>query len=269
MKRDPRLEELLVQRALMGLSDAEKAKLEALGGADDDSFDRAVAALELATRHDEGLPASLVEKLVASAPVQPVTGRRRIAPAPARAAAVWPAWFAAAAGVLLALGAWGWAASRPKEVVTVVQPAPPATSSTPSAAPAPTPAEQRAVLLARGKDVQRVDWKGTKDDAARGVSGDVVWSTAEQQGYMRFVGLAPNDTARAQYQLWIFDKDRDAKYPVDGGVFDVGPAGEVIVPIRAKLHVDQPTLFAVTIEKPGGVVVSKREHIVVVASPAG
>ena len=41
----------------------------------------------------------------------------------------------------------------------------------------------------------------------------------------------------------------------------------MIIPITAKLSVDEPVLFAVTIEKPGGVVVSKRERIVVTAAP--
>jgi len=83
---------------------------------------------------------------------------------------------------------------------------------------------------------------------------------------MRFKGLAKNDPSRAQYQLWIFDKTRDEKYPVDGGVFDVdSDTGDVVVPSRATLPVNAPVLFAVTLERPGGVVVSKREHIVVTA----
>ncbi len=84
---------------------------------------------------------------------------------------------------------------------------------------------------------------------------------------MRFRGLAALDPKKAQFQLWIFDKSRDDKFPVDGGVFDVDPTtGDVIVPITAKLHVDKPALFAITIEPPGGVVVSKREHIVLTAA---
>jgi|GEM_PF-6982669 len=57
-----------------------------------------------------------------------------------------------------------------------------------------------------------------------------------------------------------------AAFPVDGGVFDVTSTGEVIVAITPKLHVDDLAMFAVTIEKPGGVVVSKRERIVVTAA---
>jgi hypothetical protein len=67
-----------------------------------------------------------------------------------------------------------------------------------------------------------------------------------------------------QYQLWIFDAARDQRYPVDGGVFDVpANAGEVVIPIRASLMVRKPAAFAVTLEKPGGVVVSGREHVIV------
>jgi anti-sigma-K factor RskA len=95
------------------------------------------------------------------------------------------------------------------------------------------------------------------------MSGDVVWNPVTQQGFLRFVGLRPNDPQMHQYQLWIFDAARDQRYPVDGGVFDV-PAnqGEVVVPIRAALPVGSAKAFAVTIEKPGGVVVSGRQHIV-------
>jgi hypothetical protein len=58
-------------------------------------------------------------------------------------------------------------------------------------------------------------------------------------------------------------------YPVDGGVFEIpADGGEVVIPIEAKLPVGQPTLFAVTVEPPGGVVVSSRERIVLVAQPA-
>ena len=53
-------------------------------------------------------------------------------------------------------------------------------------------------------------------------------------------------------------------------MFDVTPnaRGEVIIPIEAKLAVAKPKLFAITVEKPGGVVVSKRERIVLTASPS-
>jgi len=61
---------------------------------------------------------------------------------------------------------------------------------------------------------------------------------------------------------------RSGIYPVDGGVLDV-PTGkdEVIVPTRTSLRVENSVLFAVTRERPGGVVVSDRSHLVIAAKP--
>jgi len=89
-----------------------------------------------------------------------------------------------------------------------------------------------------------------------------------QKGYMHFHGLEPNDPVKSQYQLWIFDPARPAweAKPVDGGVFDVSSSGDVIVAVDPKLSVSSPSLFAVTMEVPGGVVVSERERLIVTAA---
>jgi hypothetical protein len=84
---------------------------------------------------------------------------------------------------------------------------------------------------------------------------------------MRFVGLRRNEPNAEQYQLWIFDATRDARYPVDGGVFDVtGMKDGDVIPIKAKLPIGVPLMFAVTIERRGGVVVSDRERIAAIAN---
>lgn len=128
---------------------------------------------------------------------------------------------------------------------------------------AATPAEERAALLARPGSVE-IPLSATKDPAAAGVTGDVVWNATTQRGFLRFVGLPPNDPRVQQYQVWIFDGARDQRYPVDGGLFDVpANSSEVLVPIRAAVPVHAAKAFAVTIEKPGGVVVSARDHVVV------
>lgn len=176
-------------------------------------------------------------------------------------------WLAAAACFLLAIGAVV-VAKRANDKLALVPAIP---SALPSAKP-PTPETARAELLAKaGSKVTA--WTTTKDATAQGASGDVVWNASEQRGYMRFRGLATNDRNAFVYQLWIFDKNRDDKFPVDGGVFDVDASvnsqGDVIVPIKAALPVQEVALFAVTVEKPGGVVVSKRERIVVTAKPNG
>ena len=93
------------------------------------------------------------------------------------------------------------------------------------------------------------------------LEGEVIWSDEKQEGYMKFKGLPVNDDSKEQYQLWIFENAKLEEHPKDGGVFDVTKDGEVIIPIDAKLKVSSPKAFAVTIEKPGGVVVSGREKI--------
>jgi hypothetical protein len=171
-------------------------------------------------------------------------------------------WLAAAACLVLAI--FGWERSPPSPSpppVAVVAP-PPVAPPPPAQPEPPTAAQERATLLAK-TDSLKIPLGATKDPAAAGVTGDVVWDPTTQRGFLHFAGLAPNDPAIHQYQIWIFDAGRDKRYPVDGGVFDVpANASEVVIPIRASLMVRKPAAFAVTVEKPGGVVVSGREHVV-------
>jgi anti-sigma-K factor RskA len=97
------------------------------------------------------------------------------------------------------------------------------------------------------------------------MSGKVVWSDSMQEGYMILTNLPANEPTAKQYQLWIVDPDRDEK-PVDGGVFDI-PTGDgtTIIPIRNPLVVNDPKAFVITLEQPGGVVVSKQEVVVALA----
>ena len=174
-------------------------------------------------------------------------------------------WVAAAACLLLAI--FGWTRSPPVAVAPMptVQLSPPSVAApieAPAAPAPPTPAEERAALLARA-DTLKVTLGATKDRSAVGVTGDAVWDPKSQRGFLHFVGLTGNDPAVRQYQIWLFDGQRDKRYPVDGGVFDV-PAGasEVVIPIRAMLPIRQIAAFAVTVEQPGGAVVSSRAHVV-------
>lgn len=277
---DPRAHDLLVERAQRPLEDSEAWQLRELGAEGDDSFDLAAASAALAMTPIEPMPAELAAKVLNQSPagfrtipgVMPSQLRPApvIAPTPpvtdlerarekktSRFAQIAP-WIAAAACLALAIGAVLWASDQKRENKPVV--------ITPPVTPTPTAKELREKLLATASDVSMLQWSATEDPNGKGAAGDVVWSHSEQRGFMRFVGLTPNDAKQFQYQLWIFDKNRDDKYPVDGGVFDVSSTGEIIVPISAKLPVSDATLFAVTVEKPGGVVVSARERIVVTAA---
>lgn len=271
MSAEPRLaaRDLLADRTLVGLSSAEELVLERLlaESGEPDAFETDGLELELAAAElDRGLapavepmPADLRRRLLATAADyarRPSTLRalppleraaRPGAPSGAPSSVRRPTpplalagWLVAAAACLVAFLAWnGTRGGRPGS--------------------APSPSEQRAGLLARAGTL-RLDCSATEQ--APGAGGDVAWSQELQQGVLHLVGLKPNDPAVEQYQLWIFDEAQ--AHPVDGGVFDVA-AGEVLVPIDAKLPVQKPTLFAITVEKPGGVVVSDRQRIVLVA----
>jgi hypothetical protein len=286
--RRARIDELLGDRALEGLDANEQAELRKLleeeGVNDDVGYELAAASLDLATLGNlEAPPRALIEKLHADAErhfaVKPAardaTGVTALASRKRSKFGTVAPWALAAAFLLLAVGGWWRELSEragrgvsPVNVNTAGTALVPCPSTSGSATPHEKSAvERREELLAEAEDVQTLKFAATKDPGGEGASGDVVWSSTRQVGFMRFHGLRPNDRALSQYQLWIFDADRDDKYPVDGGVFDIdATTGDVVVPITPKVYAARPKLFAITVEKPGGVVVSKREHIVLAAA---
>ncbi len=274
---DEAMVDLLVKQVTEGLSPAEQRALDvvdsAVASANLRGFERAAAAVALAgSASVPPLPADLAQRIErqarqhyaeAGSPQagQPTAHARAVPIRPARSAPKFGnyGWFAAAACLVLAVIAW----NRSPPPVVAVTPAPAVIA--PQAKP-PTAAEAREALLAQS-DSLKLTLGATKDPAAAGVSGDVVWDPVTQRGFLHFVGLAPNDPALRQYQLWIFDGGRDQRYPVDGGIFDIpANATEVVIPIHAAVPVLSAKAFAVTIEKPGGVVVSGREHVVVLGA---
>jgi len=264
-----RLGELLMQRATGALSapeaDALARALAKLPPGEVARWERAAAELTAAFAGDdatarEPLPPALAASLIA-------TGERLVRsherPAPSTGSEVRPI----ASARSNVLGWSGWMAAAAALVFWVAVPRTGSVSA-PAAEPAPvaTAAMLRDSLLTADTTSAPLAWTATADSSAVGARGDVVWSGRAQRGVMRIAGLQPNDRRRWQYQLWIFDKSRDQKYPVDGGVFDV-PAGqtEVLIPIDARVPVGEAVLFAVTVEPAGGVVVSTRERIALLA----
>jgi hypothetical protein len=276
--QDERLVDLLVKQTTEGLAPAEEAELDRLmtrhRGADPELIERVASALALAGKFDdEPLPADLRRRAEAegrkwvaasASTVTDIRARRRLEQPPATPSH-WT-WLAVAASVVLAIVGW-W--PRLRDAVTPQPTVPVVTTQEPAVKPEPTAAQKRESLLAKGVQVVQSAWSSTADPASQGVAGDVVWDSESQTGYLRFTGLAPNDPGAFQYQLWIFDANQDERYPVDGGVFNI-PAGqtEVVIPIDPKIAVRTPMMFAVTMERPGGVVVSAREHIVALAKVA-
>lgn len=257
---DERLMQLLADEATDGLSGSQHDELEQAmlshPNVPRDDLALAAAAVTLAMMGDtdEKLPQRMRTKLCSDASrifagrwgtanagtaMASLAHKSQTAPRPVvRIGRI--GWLAVAASILLAVVGW-WRGMTPTRVEsTDVQ-------------------YQRFVQ--RAMDMVQAPWQPKVDDY-RGVSGKVVWSDAEQAGFIVLSGL-PANTGRRQYQLWIVDPQRDA-HPVDGGVFDV-PAtnGPITIAMQPRLRVQHPTVFAITLEKEGGVVVSGGPLLVV------
>lgn len=255
LPKDEELQQLLTDHVSQGLSDSERALLaervaEHPGLLETELEQAAVVAALAFQRQDRSpnrLPSQLKQQVLKSAPKhnpgEVVYLKPRPESASSPAATGRSSWFAAT----------GWAAAAALALALVfIRPEVPEAPS-------------RDALLAQAGDLVQWNWRTENGDANgyEGVVGDVVWSDSAQAGYMRFSGLPVNDPSEAQYQLWIIDPTRD-DVPVDGGVFDA-TAGEIIVPIQAKLAISDPKAFAVTLEKPGGVVVSQGPLLLIAA----
>ncbi len=251
----PDIVELLVLRATEGLNAEQAEKLQRLlsrhGLDDTGAFDLAAAAaanafgLERAKNADtvpEALKAKLrndADRFFAEPPQRVVELRP-----PSNRSSGWN---------------WGWATAAVLALVLV------ATNFIGTDIPGGVET-QRERLIAEDEGTTVIPWAAPEDPEFAGVEGNVVWNDERQEGYMLLSGMPANDPATSQYQLWLVDPDRDEN-PVDGGVFDIpADASSVIIPIDAKLAVNNPKVFAITREQPGGVVVSKGPLLVIAST---
>jgi len=297
LPEDHRLFELMAIRAVEGLPPTEEAEFAGHAAAhpdiDSEAFERTAAALALVGVAVEPMPDGVRNRVEGAARVWlaqqagtadetaglPAPGN--VVPMPARSprSTVWGGWLAAAAALVVAVVGWlqveqltddrAALAARQAALevsVTRLEQDLDLRQQVLAELVEPTPEELLARLEGRPETLA-LPWSTTDDPAAADAGGRVIWNPAEQTGVMRFSGLQPNDPTAWQYQLWIFDAERDERFPVDGGVFDVAPEGETLIPIRAKLPVGEAVLFAITVEQAGGVVVSSRERIALVAQP--
>ncbi len=259
---DPRvrLEDLLAEAAVSSLSVQDQQELASLRRKfpqwNDESFELAAAAVHLADESLltlEELPSSIRETILRDA--ERLLESSRTVPNPSdatvpglRRSQHWMQWsgWGVAAALVIVIGLSRFSAMRNSGVV-------------------PIPLAQQRDELLKQEGTLRVAWADGLHPFATPVSGDVLWNQADQSGFLSFEGLPVNDPEQQQYQLWIIDPQRDDQ-PIDGGVFDITQAeGRVIVPITPKLQVIAPSAFAVTVEKPGGVVVSDQKQLPLLA----
>jgi Anti-sigma-K factor rskA. len=263
--------DLLCDQTLFGLSDEELRELDGFGTSDLSSGEAQALELTAAQISTMGiergaeLPAHLFQKIVSDSK-RHVAAEENVFTAPRGTVLTqsasgggmwnWLGWaVAAAACIALAVNVF---TTRNGDDIAGGTKQP---TQTPVVEEKLTPSQMRQRLIDTEQTLARADWtKGTFKES-EAISGDVVWSDATQTGYMRISGLPVNDKTKMQYQLWIFEDSGLEKFPKDGGVFDVNENGEVIIPIDAKIAVKDPKAFAITLEKPGGVVVSERGKI--------
>lgn len=269
---EERLLDLLCKQVSEGLTADEQTELAQLeqnvvSTVDQYSLEMTAAAIAAASvSRDERLPDHLKAGILARADGHFAERNRSNVPVVQEAAKVekaslpfwgWLGWAAAAlASIALVLNVYQNSGKVDQQAVNQTPTPTPATLS---------PDQSRERLIASAPDMVTADW-GAGNVKGLDLAGDIVWSDTKQEGYMRFRNLPKNDTSQYTYQLWIFDETQDEKTPIDGGVFDVDADGEVVVPIDAKLRARGPKAFALTMEKPGGVMVSKRDRVVGLAA---
>ncbi|MEM9374203.1 MAG: anti-sigma factor [Planctomycetota bacterium] len=286
---EDRLIDLLAMRATEGISAETERELGAWS--DCDLLDEAAAVLAIGLAQAEGLeplPGRVVSELEraidlgwedtpdssAAAVVEQPSGPEplaRIEPKPRNAVgSVSRQPVSPEVGRLSLLGIGGWLAAAACLALLVVVQAPERTLT----------AEERLGQMAARPGIVRTSWAGL-DDAGlsetphaydQDLSGEVLWDPETNEGFLVFEGLGKNKPSEYQYQLWIFDANRPSgqlpqhgdgilsQRPVDGGVFDAD-AGRLVIPIDAKLPVGDAAIFAITVEPPGGVVVSDRDIV--------
>lgn len=275
--------DLLTRRAAIGLDAEERVQLDKLladtGVKDDDSLELAAAAIGLVDLEiDEKLPDHLAARIAASADnffanvqypetvsapgitseAAPDHDYQKMFTLEPRRSWNWLGWaMAGFACIALAVNVW-FTRITPTEIGTNNPPAP----ATPEKL---SPEQELAKMISSQVNMTKATWGAGNMKDLKEVGGDVYWSDEQQKGFMRLRGLPMNDKSKETYQLWIFDKTQDKATPIDGGTFDVDKNGEMIIPINAKLKALGPELFAITVEKPGGVVVSKRGKIAALA----
>lgn len=269
--------ELLAERAAFGLDDDDSAQLDEFLGhhawVREDCLDEVAATLavefdsgalgtampaDVAARIRSGVHATIAQESSTdddTATEPEVAGRIGDAPISGTGVMGWLGWVAAAAAIAVAV-----MVSNPIE---------------------PTGPRTRTELVSwidSHPSAVHWDWAPGLVEPDTDATGLVTFDPETQNGYMLIKGLAPNDPRFEQYQLWIWDQEREPDpenptplaenvHPVDGGVFDVSSEGEAVIPIDAKLQIGRPYLFAVTVERPGGVAKSAKERVPIIAAP--
>jgi hypothetical protein len=257
-QRRAREAELRADHALGAVDASDRAELGALARErQDESYDLAAAAAALAfgIRATTPLPEHLAKKVMAGADAYLDANLDPAAPR-ADAGSISKSTTAAGAQVIvmpLASGEerrervdyarWGgWVAAAACLVIAVMQ------GIAPRGSAAGNPAQSTRVALVAGSDAS-----GTV------ASGELAWVASDERGTLRVRGLAPSAPGE-EYEAWIVDSTRDGEVAVPLGHFAAG-GSETVLDVRSPVQIAAARRLVVTVERAGGVLVSKRSRV--------
>lgn len=256
-EHDDRRRELAAGLALDGLDDAERAELDALGGADPgdvEAFELAAAELgrALAEVDEASMPPEVAGRVVAAIESGARGPDARLAVAGA-APSRWGtfAGIAAAAGLVLA-GVL---------VIRSIGPGPGGGRPAPPNRPMTQVEQARATLVNHAPDLTEMRWQATDHPSVRQardqglIGGELIWSSSLGEGYVRVCHLSENDPVTGRYRVWIWLADDVDGAPIAAGTFDVRDTADFTTirldlppsdaaPVRAHVTFDSPETLA-------------------------
>jgi hypothetical protein len=125
------------------------------------------------------------------------------------------------------------------------------------------PLVQQWQLLLNESDVLQSNWLKTLNPLVKKIQGDLIWSSQQQKGVMRFANL-PELPAGQRYHLWIYDLEHSLKEPISATRFqaDSHRKKEFLVAIFPEKRVQKPYKFVLKLES-----ASQPEQILLLAQP--
>ncbi len=112
-----------------------------------------------------------------------------------------------------------------------------------------TPLIQQRDLLLQQEDLLQSNWLKTLNPLAKKIQGDLIWSSRQQKGFMRFANL-PKLSAHQRYHLWIYDLENRLEEPISATRFQADPhiKKEYLVEILPEKRVEKPYKFILKLE---------------------
>ncbi|MGQ0626874.1 MAG: hypothetical protein ACT4PL_02095 [Phycisphaerales bacterium] len=283
-----RLNDLLADRAVQGLSPEETDELHNLAArqelTEDESLDAAAAVADAAlSPNREALPRGLRDRLALTSRIFARSARgeslggvafgssitpaqaAQSAPAPRwslwRGASAWTGWIAAAACLTVALWLNGELKRRGVQGGLFPTPA--------SMAALTSPVEIYQRLMDSGRrDLVVVDVAQRSSESLDGeVEAQLVYDPSGQTTLLKVKGLLANDPSSSRYQAWVQDGSRDDAAPISAGFIDIPHTGATyVMRIDPSLPLGRPVGFALTREPPQGSVMSSPDRIIISGS---